>query len=262
MAIEESLDMRNGRPSKKSNIVEIDALSLEEFKVGLTNRGFKPSSRNPSIYLSPHTPDFRFVIRNKVVRLESKNTEANGREWQLDTSYLISRHLRTAIKAVDQLGLEPEIIYERKVMSSGGEIISFLVFGSVLLIGGFLVVLIPDSINRIIGILFLASGTGILIHVRKSIISRKAQSKFRFQTVAADVIGRQVKADDGADQSAPRSDCYLTIGFTPTALESADKRVWIRAHVSEQIYGSYIRGSTIEVRYASEDPRFVILEGE
>jgi hypothetical protein len=263
MAIEEFPDVRKESLGEEPVIAETGGISLEEFKASLIKRGFEVSPRNPSIYLNPNIPGFRFVIRKRVVRLENENPSTYGREWQLDSSYLISSQLRMAIKAIDHLGIEPEIINDRKVISSPGEIIAFLGLGSILVFGGLLVVLIPELINRFIGVLFLVLGTLILVHVKKVMISRKILLKSDSRMASADVIDRQEISKNWAGVYAPSSiEYFLILGFTPSELESSGQRIWIKAQVKEHIYRSHIRGSSIGVHYSCADPRYLILEVE
>ena len=48
----------------------MDGRSLEDFTAGLSERGFQLTSRGHNIYKSVHIPDRRFVIRQRVIRLE------------------------------------------------------------------------------------------------------------------------------------------------------------------------------------------------
>ena len=261
MAIENSPDVKNGKHIKRFDDAETAVLPLEEFKSSLIQRGFEMSSRSRKIYYNPDIPNFRFVMGKSVVRLEKKNPGRVGREWQLDTSYRISRQLHFAINAVDQLHFEPERINRRKSVGSKGAIIFFLILGSVLFCGGFLAILFSKERYNCVafvipGILILSLGMNRIIRNRKLVNSP-------IFTVA-DVIDRQVAADSVAAEydTWGEPSYFLIIRFIPITSKGSGQYLCVSVAVDKHKYKSYPRGSTIEVRYASEDPRIVILEGE
>ena len=250
-------DKKEARSEQRTDITNMDVLSLDEFKAELVQRGFEPGSRNHNNFTNNIIPDFRFIVRKKVVRLEKKDQSSTGRKWRIDSSYLISRDLQIAINAVEHLNFDSEIIVERKEIRPRGELLAYIVLCSLLFVGGGLSIFYRVFLSLLVfcicvglGIVFLGLARKLLI-LRSKIVSSSSRS-------VASVIGRQI-IDDWHDDNPYY---YLSIIFTPSGLESSGQQVIIRALVKEQIYKSFLNGSNIEIEYANEDPRILILEGE
>ena len=106
--------------------------SLEEFTSSLTEQGFELSSRGHNIYWSRQISERRLVIRQRVVRLERKNTEKRSHQWRLDSSYLISSQLHIAKNALDNLNSDRTVVLERRALVALHWLVGAIALGLVL----------------------------------------------------------------------------------------------------------------------------------
>ena len=248
------------------------AMTIEEFESGLIQLGFKQSSRNRAAYQKKDCPRFRFVIRKRVVRLEEKDPD-KGKVWHLNSSYLISRHLHLALWAADNCGLKLATEQKRRSVKSFGEFVFFFGLGALSTgIGIFLSQILtsggetgPSGLEISMTIcttgLFLAGGLVVFALMLRWWLDRRKFMR-SFLVATAHVTGRRHERESDDEGPGYISSFYLTVGFSPSGLETSGQRVEIKAKVSEEIYRSFLTGSPITVKYAGEDPRIAILEGE
>jgi hypothetical protein len=249
------LDGLDGRP-----------ISLEEFTTRLEEMGFQPGKRNPAAYRHPDTPELRFVIRKKVVRLEEIE-QGKGGLWLLNSPYLISRQLSFALWAAENRKADRSTDLKRRTVVSRGVILFFSALG-VIAILLFLLIFYGRREDYLFGwddliiwVIFLGGGLAIEAFALIWWTAREAFERSARQ-VTARVVNRRREAKSDPDGPDYVLSFYLTLSFIPSAAVSVGQRVKFEAQVNEEIYEAFQTGFPIEVRYAGENPQIAILEGE
>lgn len=83
-------------------IGESGEVSLEDFIEAIVQKGFEILPRGHSVYLNSKAPNYRFVVRERVVRLERKEM----RKWQRVRSFSIAKDLHLALAIADSLNVD------------------------------------------------------------------------------------------------------------------------------------------------------------
>lgn len=249
----------------------MDECSLEEFISGLAEHGFKLSSRGHNTYRSLQVPDRRFVIRQRVVRLERKDLERRSRRWRLDSSYSISSQLHLARNALDHLGSRGTTVHKRK-----GLVATFWLIGSIaagLALSGWalrnllLFVTAAEPALRpkggLILILSALAAAGLMLAAGLTWWNDRQQFRRATTVSTAKVLGRRLQSNaDDEPPYHPSYQYYLHIGFAAAGMDDSGEGIELEARVKESIFRKHLAGSTMMVQYAAADPRIAILEGE
>jgi hypothetical protein len=86
-------------------IGESGEVSLDEFIKGIVQKGFEITPRGRSVYQNSKAPNYRFVVKERVVRLERKMVD-KSRKWQRVRSFSIVHDLYLALAIADSLNVD------------------------------------------------------------------------------------------------------------------------------------------------------------
>lgn len=157
-------------------------------------------------------------------------------------------------------GLEGERHKRRKPLSMGTNLVA------VLLAAGGLIFSIVWFIPRVAEgaswwMAWLIAAVALfftLKYLYEGIWPKSSSSLFRSEhsRMEAEVVGRRVKVSRNQDDTRSRS-YYMTVQF-----DAGERSLLLEARVTRRIYEGYETGTTMELRYATRDPRVALLEGE